>query len=76
MSTVWRGWIKHTADDTRETAADFLKGLGITVGGEYIPWERPHGHGDFDDCIVPEEALIRLQPHWGRFVWGLEKQQQ
>lgn len=72
VMVVLRGWIQHNdREDTRESATDLLRDLGITLG-PYFPHPTYAGFGQFDNCVVPDEALEKLNPYWGRFVWGLE----
>jgi len=53
-----KGWIACNKDDK-----NLLEELGIILG-EY-------GEGEYINCIVSKKALKKLQPYWGRFVWGL-----
>jgi hypothetical protein len=60
---MWRGSIR--AEDPTERA--LLQGLGVRVGY----WSARDQ--DFRDCAMTSEALVALQPHWGRFVWNLDE---
>ena len=53
-----KGWIACSTDDR-----NFLENLGIKLG-EY-------GEGEFVNCVVSKKSLKKLQPYWGRFIWGL-----
>ena len=56
------GWIlANNAGDRRH-----LTSLGVVVG----KWNRKVGQ--FEGCVVSQEALDRLDPYWGRYYWGLK----
>jgi hypothetical protein len=57
-----RGWIVAEEYEKKE-----LESIGIIVG-EYIKEQ-----GLFDNCIVSEEAMNKLDPLWGVFYWGLKE---
>lgn len=61
------GWITPCEDpiDVNACRAE-LEALGINVGEWYEP-ER-----EFQRCVVSLEALEKLDPLWGRYIWGLE----
>lgn len=61
-SPVYRGWIEAKGPEEY----DFLKSLGVKVG-TWITSDKC-----FDDCEVSSDVLAKLDPHWGRFIWGLE----
>jgi hypothetical protein len=63
---MYRGWICCPSEDNRE----FLESLGVVVGS----WNDEMM--SFDDCEVSDEALDKLDAHWGRYVWGLEPEEQ
>ncbi len=52
-----------------EAAGPTLRALRIILG-PYDPIE-----GQFVDCHVSPEALARLDPYWGIYVWGLKPAQ-
>lgn len=59
-----RGWIQPVAtpeDDARKE----LESFGVQVG----EWDTKIE--EFKDCIVSREAMINLDPYWGRYIWGL-----
>lgn len=56
-----RGWI--TAP---QTDGPFLASLGIKLG------RYDTEDGTFKDCEAPDEALARLDPHFGRYVWAFD----
>lgn len=49
------------------STSEFLESLGVKVG----PWIE--SDQTFDDCEVSAESFNKLDPHWGRFIWGLER---
>lgn len=53
----WLGWLACPKDDKEE-----LEKLGVVVGA-YKDYEFEVG--------MSEEILEKLQPHWGRWIWGL-----
>jgi hypothetical protein len=57
---ILKGWI--IAD---ESEREFLESLGLKLG-PYDP-----AAGEFTACTADDEAMDRLNPHWGRFYWGL-----
>ncbi len=58
---IYKGWITASAEE-----GDFLKELGVKLGS----WDQPQG--TWMGCEVSEDVLNALDPHWGRFIWGLE----
>jgi len=63
MERTLKGWIIASYEDK-----EFLEELGIKLG-------RYNREGkSFEDCVVPLQALEKLDPYWGRFYWGLELQ--
>lgn len=66
MTSYW-GWIEIGDKDANfEDEIQFLKSLGVVLG-TYVTDDQC-----FDDCRVSPEAMNKLQPHEGRFFWGLE----
>jgi len=61
----WKGWIIGTEEDR-----PLLKKLGITVTKSKSEIE---GKVEFDVNEVTEEMLGKLDPYWGRLIWGLEE---
>ena len=61
MKLRYVGWI--IADKEEKS---FLESLGVKIIGGYN--EEEHS---FDECIVTEDVLQKLDPYWGRFYWGL-----
>jgi hypothetical protein len=66
------GWIEPCSENAVPSRKidvaeerEFLESLGIKVG-PFIRSDRC-----FDNCEVPVKALDLLDPHWGRFIWGL-----
>ena len=57
---MYSGWICGKPEDK-----EFLESLGIEVG----PYDE--AQKQFVDCKVSEEALSKLDSHWGRFIWYL-----
>lgn len=60
----WKGWIVGTEEDRL-----LLKKLGITVSQSK---REVDGKVEFDVNEVTDEMLDKLDPYWGRLVWGLE----
>lgn len=56
--------LKGSIAATKEEG-EFLKGLGIVLGN-YSETEN-----EFQDCLVSEEAMAKLDEHWGDFFWSL-----
>lgn len=62
-----RGWIQPCDPETSESAARVeLETLGVDVG----PWHEKIE--EFQNCIVSREAMDKLDPLWGRYIWGLQ----
>lgn len=60
----WRGWIIGTEADR-----SLLKMLSITI----IKSKREvENKVEFDVEEVTDEMLSKLDPYWGRLIWGLE----
>ena len=60
---LWRGWIVGRKKDKT-----LLEQLGINITKE----EPKLGGGtEFKVEGITDEALDKLDPHWGRLVWGL-----
>ena len=57
--TSRRGWIAASARDRLE-----LEAMGIQLG--------PYRDGYFEECVVNEEAMGKLDRHWGKFSWWLD----
>lgn len=58
--TTWLGWIVADEEDKGD-----LEDLGVQVG------EYNHEKGSFEGCTATTEVLEKLDPHWGRFYWGM-----
>lgn len=56
-----RGWIIAPEGDRQR-----LEELGVELGEYDITGQS------FEDCVVSEEAMERLNPLWGMYIWGLE----
>lgn len=64
---MYNGWIEICDKDANfEEEIKFLESLGVKLG-TYIADDQC-----FDDCWVSDEAMTKLDNHWGRFIWGLE----
>lgn len=48
-----------------ENEKEYLQSLGIILG-VYNRVER-----EFVDCLVSDEAMKKLDAHWGTFYWAL-----
>lgn len=48
-----------------EDEKEYLESLGIVVG-IYNRIEK-----EFADCLVSDEAMAKLDEHWGAFFWSL-----
>lgn len=60
----WKGWIIGTEEDK-----PLLEKLGITITKSKRETE---GKVEFDVDGVTEEMLGKLDPYWGKLIWGLE----
>jgi hypothetical protein len=49
----------------RKDDKEYLERLGVIVGA-YDPTEK-----QFVDCLVSDEAMEKLDVHWGSFFWSL-----
>jgi hypothetical protein len=60
------GWIQPCVEsfDVNECRRE-LESLGVNVG----PWDL--FNQEFEDCILTVEALKKLDPLWGCYIWGL-----
>ena len=58
---VLRGWIVALQSDRPE-----LESLGIILGSFDSQVE------EYQDCVVSEEAFKKLDPLWGKYIWGLQ----
>ena len=57
-----KGWIDASYEDK-----EHLESLGIILG------EYDDVNGEFKNCIVSEEAFLKLEPYWFvRYIWYLE----
>ena len=63
----WSGWITGLAKDF--PAVQSIPGIELT--------NRQYESGDVNawtfDCRIPDESMDKLDPFWGEFVWGLER---
>lgn len=59
----WSGWVGGASSDRAH-----LKSLGVTVVHERA--RDAHGYVDFE-VKMGADAVERLDPFWGRYVWGL-----
>lgn len=59
-----RGWIQPVAT-TEDVARRELQSFGVEVG----EWDGKIE--EFKGCIVSLDALAKLDPHWGRYIWEL-----
>ena len=57
---MYKGWI-----ETKPKEKELLESLGIKVGPYNKVLKR------YDDCEVPEESLVKLDPYWGQMIWYL-----
>lgn len=65
METIWKGTIwAYEADQT------YLEKLGIKLGAHIAE------EGAFVDCELSQDALDKLDPHWGTFCWSLTPYEQ
>jgi hypothetical protein len=60
---IYRGWIVSYPDGED---LEILQRLGVKLG------EYDATQGSFEDCEVTEQVLDKLDPYWGRFMWGLQ----
>lgn len=58
------GWIQPVGT-TEDEARKELESLGVQVG----EWDCRIK--EFRKCIVPVEVMTKLDPYWGRYIWGL-----
>jgi len=61
MATIYRGWISG-----RQKEAELLTSIGIKLG----PWDPKEEV--WSPCDVPVDAMEKLDPRWGQFIWGFE----
>lgn len=60
------GWIQPCDPDLNiNTAEKELQTLGVDVG----PWNTIEK--EFQHCVVSLAVLAKLDPLWGRYIWGL-----
>lgn len=64
---VLRGWIRPCEGQPTDPAVirTELSALGVEVG----TWDL--FQSEFQDCKVSIAALNRLDPLWGKYIWGL-----
>jgi hypothetical protein len=60
---MWRGSIRAEGPTERQ----LLQTFGVRVGY----WSAQYS--EFRDCTMPTDVLVKLQPHYGRFVWDLDE---
>ena len=61
---LWRGWIVGKKEDKT-----LLEQLDITIAKEK---SEINGKIEFEVDEITDEALDKLDPYWGRLIWGLE----
>lgn len=67
VNVVLRGWIQPCEEPIKVVACkQELEALGVRVG----PWDL--NKEEFFNCAVPLSALAKLDPLWGRYIWGLQ----
>jgi len=57
---MYSGWISANITDK-----SMLESFGVRVGN-YNPEEKI-----FENCFVSHDALNKLEPYWGYFIWHL-----
>lgn len=63
MENLWIAFgLNPTSDETLEARTE-LESIGVVLGAH-------DGCGSFDDCIVSDEAFEKLDPLWGKYIWG------
>lgn len=61
------GWIQSCKSElSAEDAQRELESLGIDIGNYNSE------KGEFQNCVVSADAFNRLEPLWGKYIWGLE----
>ena len=63
---VLRGWIAPATTDRLIECEQELRSLGVDVG----VWDAIEK--EWQHCVVTPEAMKKLDPLWGEYVWGLE----
>jgi len=67
--TLYTGWISFDPKtETTEAARKFLTSLGIAVG---VLRATPSAD-TFEGCVATTDQINLLDPHFGRFIWGME----
>lgn len=61
-----RGWIQPCNGKRESDCRRELESIGVDVG----LWDESAWH--FRDCTVSGEAISRLDPLWGQYIWGLQ----
>ena len=61
---LWRGWIVGKKEDKK-----LLEQLDIAIAKEE---HKASGGTEFKVDEITDEALDKLDPYWGRLIWGLE----
>ena len=59
---IYSGWIVGKKKDT-----GLLQSLGVKIG------KYNRNIGMFENCIVDEETLSKLDYFWGKFYWGFKE---
>lgn len=64
---VLSGWIRPCGQEAVDvdSARKELEACGVEVGG----WNAPER--EFHRCRVSMMALDKLDPLWGKYIWGL-----
>jgi len=55
-----KGWVVAYEDERKQ-----LEDLGVRLG----PWDSRTV--TFENCEFDDEAIKRLEKHWGTFYWGM-----
>lgn len=63
----WLGWITAPEADVNE-----LEKLGVQLGQRNGNPPDENGAVTWVHCLVPDNAIIQMHLHWGRWVWELD----